>query len=174
MSDYKHKCTNELLNTTHAHQSSGRFPPSKIVDNCGLQIISCVARDQLELACFSVSSSQGTRHNTTSTSWPHHFRRYHLFLPTSKFISHSVTFLLSSPYAHGVQLREDIILLTCWLFLLCWLHLNCCGHRLNIIETSWNKLMVVPRRWHCRKLGRMQKTLCVQGTAFRIVCSCAI
>jgi len=37
---YKQKCTNELLNTTHAHQSSGRFP----IQNCGIQIILCWPR----------------------------------------------------------------------------------------------------------------------------------
>jgi hypothetical protein len=144
--------------------------PSKIVEFKS----SCVGRGQLELSLLasSISSSQAVSQAVEEQGKKRH---QHLgpatedtifSLPTSKCIAHSVTFLLCSPHAHGVQPRDDIVLLTCWLFLLCWLHLNCCGHWLNIIEASLNKLMVVPRRRHRTERGRMQKTLCVQGTAF--------
>lgn len=138
--------------------------PSKIVESKS----SWVGRGQLKLSrffhiFFSRRRGAGAKNG------------FHILAPLQKIPSFLYQLqnawliqllLLCSPHAHGVQPRDDIVLLTCWLFLLCWLHLNCCGHWLNIIEATLNKLMVVPRRRHRSELGRMQKTLCVQGTAF--------
>lgn len=143
--------------------------PSKIVESKS----SSVGHGQLDLACFfRILFPRRTAYNSINILAPHQKIPSFLYQLQNLYL---IQLLLCSPHAHGAVKAHDIILLTGGLFLLCWLYLNCCGHRLNIIEASWNILMVVPWRLHRSELRRKQNTLCIQRTAFWIVvCSSTI